>query len=119
MSAEETPSPTANGSGAPVRLSFGAGKGLSLPKKKAPLVNKTAAAAFGHQEDKVEKQKDELIAGLDGNKIERYVLADQYAGSLGRSTSVSACFGTFANTDSLSDICPQYEVWNQQKRRNR
>jgi hypothetical protein len=65
---EETP-PTPNGNGAPVKLSFGASKGLGLPKRKAPLVNKSA---FGHQEDRTEKQKDELIAGLDGNKIERY-----------------------------------------------
>ncbi|KAF9357360.1 hypothetical protein BGX26_003838 [Mortierella sp. AD094] len=70
MSSEETPPPPTSGNGAPIKLSFAAGKGFNLAKKKAPLVNKTAVAAFGHQEEKVETHKDELIAGLDGNKIE-------------------------------------------------
>ncbi|KAF9207335.1 hypothetical protein BGZ49_000687 [Haplosporangium sp. Z 27] len=70
MSSEETPPPSANGNGTPIKLSLGTTKGFNLAKKKAPLVNKTAVAAFGHQEEKVDTQKDELIVGLDGNKIE-------------------------------------------------
>ncbi|KAF9110717.1 hypothetical protein BGX27_005979 [Mortierella sp. AM989] len=70
MSSEETPPPPTNGNGAPIKLSFGGTKGFNLAKKKAPLVNKSASAAFGHQEEKVDAHKDELIAGLDGNKIE-------------------------------------------------
>ncbi|KAI8604515.1 DExH-box splicing factor binding site-domain-containing protein [Dissophora ornata] len=74
MSPEETPPPTTNGTAPPpVKLSFGVGKGLGLGKKKTPLVNKTAASAFGHNEEKVDTHEDELIAGLDGNKIESLV----------------------------------------------
>ncbi|KAI1312213.1 hypothetical protein EDD11_003198 [Mortierella claussenii] len=65
-----TPEASGTSTGAPVKLSFGVGKGMNLGKKKAPLVSKTTVAAFsGHQDDKVETHKDELIVGLDGNKI--------------------------------------------------
>ncbi|KAG0365782.1 hypothetical protein BGZ54_006212 [Gamsiella multidivaricata] len=74
MSAEEPPPPTStNGNGAPLKLSLSVGKGLSLAKKKAPLINKSAASAFGNNEDEGDTQKDELIAGLDDNKIESLV----------------------------------------------
>ncbi|KAF9981389.1 hypothetical protein BGZ75_007353 [Mortierella antarctica] len=68
MSAEDTPPHPPNGSGAPIKLSFGNGKGVGLTKKTAPL-KKTGSNAFGHNEEKSENH-DELISGLHGNRIE-------------------------------------------------
>ncbi|KAG0199082.1 hypothetical protein BGX28_007595 [Mortierella sp. GBA30] len=69
MSAEESqPSPPTNGNGTPFKLSFGKGKGLSA--KKNPPLAKPAASAFGHHEEKTETHVDELISGLEGNRIE-------------------------------------------------
>ena len=75
MSSEDTPPPSennGNASAAPFKLAFGAGKGLGLAKKKAPLVSNKKVSAFGHSEDKAEPtHKDELISGFDGNRIVR------------------------------------------------
>ncbi|KAF9965879.1 hypothetical protein BGZ70_003893 [Mortierella alpina] len=75
MSAEDNPPHPSNGNGPPIKLSFGKGKGGNLAKKTAPL-KKTKSNAFGHNEETAESQ-DELISGLEGNRIESLAPKEQ------------------------------------------
>ncbi|KAF9558991.1 hypothetical protein EC968_006774 [Mortierella alpina] len=68
MSGEDNPPHQPSGNGAPIKLSFGKGKGVSLTKKNTPL-KRSGSNAFDHSEEKTENH-DELISGLQGNRIE-------------------------------------------------
>ncbi|KAG0273727.1 hypothetical protein BGZ95_010480 [Linnemannia exigua] len=76
MSAEAPPPPPpGDNNGAPFKMSFGAGaikgKGKTLlTRPAAPLVKPTGAFGAPSTEAPTERHVDELIRGLDGNKIE-------------------------------------------------
>lgn len=56
-------------------MSFGAikGKGKGIARPTAAPVRPTSAFGAASTEAPAERHVDELIRGLDGNKIERYV----------------------------------------------
>ncbi|KAF9093827.1 hypothetical protein BGX23_002866 [Mortierella sp. AD031] len=77
MSTESPPPPQDNngpgGGGGPFKMSFGGaskGKGKGFAKPTAPLVRPTVAFGDNAAEGHSQPQVDELIRGLDGNRIE-------------------------------------------------
>ncbi|KAF9129867.1 hypothetical protein BGW39_003759 [Mortierella sp. 14UC] len=76
MSSEAPPPPGEGGGAAPFKMSFGGaaikgkGKTLARPTTVVPLVKPTSAFGAPSTEAPTEPHVDELIRGLDGNRIE-------------------------------------------------
>ncbi|KAF9545326.1 hypothetical protein EC957_011080 [Mortierella hygrophila] len=74
MSAEVPPPPEGNNGPAPFKMSFGGGaikgKGKGIARPAAPLVRPTGAFGAASTEAPTEGHVDELIRGVEGNKIE-------------------------------------------------
>ena len=75
MSAEALPQPEDNNGPAPFKMSFGGsaikGKGKGIARPAAPLVRPTGAFGAASTEAHTEGHVDELIRGVEGNRIER------------------------------------------------
>jgi hypothetical protein len=80
MSSDATPPQGEGGGGeaVPFKMSFGGasikgkGKALLTRPTTTPVVKPTSAFGASSNEAPTERHVDELIRGLDGNRIERY-----------------------------------------------